>query len=170
MRLSRPKNGEIVAGVSAAALFASTFLHWFGIELVNNTNLLFYVHGIRPGENAWEALDYTPVIISITVIAIFCTLILRSLAYGFKLLAAADLITGSLGLVSALLILSHIFNPPSFGTQNLVTSEGVLRPPIFLALVAAFGVAVGCLWSVFESQKTRHPVLKDVTLRGARLP
>jgi hypothetical protein len=48
-----------------------------------------------------------------------------------------------LGLISALLILIRIIDPPDFGSfrevWGTVTIEGTVQPPMFLALLAAMG-------------------------------
>ncbi|HEX8690142.1 MAG TPA: hypothetical protein VF729_07850, partial [Solirubrobacterales bacterium] len=51
-----------------------------------------------------------------------------------------------LGLVSMLLILFRIVEPPIFDVERTVTYEGAVQFPIFLALLAAAGIAFGgCL-------------------------
>jgi hypothetical protein len=51
-----------------------------------------------------------------------------------------------LGLISALLIVFRIVNPPVFYTEPTITYEGAVQTPIFLALAAAAGIAFGgCL-------------------------
>jgi hypothetical protein len=52
-----------------------------------------------------------------------------------------------LGAGSALLIVFRIVDPPNFGSLRdpfgTVPIEGTAQPPIFLALVAALGIALG---------------------------
>jgi hypothetical protein len=59
-----------------------------------------------------------------------------------------------LGIVSALLILLRIFDPPNFGSEETlfgtVTYEGTVQFPIFLALLAAAGIAFGGGWAMRE--------------------
>jgi hypothetical protein len=151
------KRGETVAGLSAVLLFVSMFLHWFGVEYVNNGPLLFLISGTGPGKSAWEALDYDPILFLLTVVATLGTVALRWAMAPPRLSLAADAITAVFGVASALLILHRVFDPPNFGIDGLgITSEGFLRPPIFVALAAAVGVAFGCLWSALESRPWRR--------------
>jgi hypothetical protein len=143
MHLDRSNTGEKIEGVSAILLFVLMFFHWFGVEYVNNTNLLFYVGGTGPGKSAWEALDYIPIVLMITIIASLSLVGLRLASANRMSLAWANAVVAILGAASGLLIVVRIFNPPNFGTHDLVTSEGTLQPPIFLALLAAVGIAFG---------------------------
>ena len=58
----------------------------------------------------------------------------------------ANAAVATLGLVSTLLILFRIVDPPVFSVEPTVTFEGAVQWPIFLALAAAAGIACGgCL-------------------------
>ncbi len=150
----RPNIGVLIAAVSAILLFALTFLHWFGIELKNNGPALFYVYGTLPGRSAWDALAYIPIALVITTIAALGAAVLRIIRPRSKLVIL-NLMVGILGIFSALLILYRIVDPPDFGTHELVTYEAVVRPPTFLALLAAVGIACGGLWATLGSACTR---------------
>jgi hypothetical protein len=51
-----------------------------------------------------------------------------------------------LGIVSVLLILFRIVDPPNFGSEGIQQFEGTAQLPMFLALAAAAGIAFGgCL-------------------------
>lgn len=48
-----------------------------------------------------------------------------------------------LGIVSVVLILFRIVDPPVFSVEPTITTEGTAQVPIFLALFAAAGIACG---------------------------
>jgi hypothetical protein len=143
VELGRLNNGERIAGISAVLLFVFMFFDWFGVELSNKSNLLFYLQGVGPGKSAWEALDYTPIILLITIIAALGAAALRLTNAVYKPAVPVNAIVGILGIVSALLILFRIVDPPNFGTHELITYEGTVQFSIFLALLAAAGIAFG---------------------------
>jgi hypothetical protein len=143
MHLDRLNTGEKIEGVSAILLFVLMFFHWFGVEYVNNSDLLFYVAGSGPGKSAWEALDYVPIVLMVTIVASLSVVGLRLASANRMSLAWANAVVAILGAVSGLLIVVRIFSPPNFGIHQLITYEGTVQPPIFVALLAAAGIAFG---------------------------
>jgi len=142
--LGRLNNGERISGISAILLFVLMFFHWFG-SMDSGELRLFSV-----SRNAWEALDYIPVILLITIIASLAVVVLRLTSAGLESPIPVNAVVAILGLVSALLILFRIVDPPNFGSfreiWGNITVEGTLQLPIFFALFAAVGVALGgCL-------------------------
>jgi len=54
--------GEKIAAFSAILLLPFMFLDWFGVE--------FSEPGISvPGKNAWEAVDYIPIVLLVAIVA-----------------------------------------------------------------------------------------------------
>jgi hypothetical protein len=141
----------MLSAIAAVCLFILMFYDWFGVEFSNQSNLLFYLRGTAQGKNAWEALDYIPVVLLIAVVAALGAAAVRLLEIISKLPTAIDAMVGILGSVSALLILYRIFRPPDFGTVGLLAYEGTLQAPIFLALAAACGIAMGGFLAMLES-------------------
>jgi hypothetical protein len=133
--------GEKIAAFSAILLLPFMFLDWFGVE--------FSEAGISvPGKNAWEALDYIPIVLVVAIFAALGVAALRLTGARWVPEARANATVGVLGALSALLILSRIvYLPPlyNFFRDNLtgVTSEGTVLLPIFFALAAAAGIALG---------------------------
>lgn len=150
MSLDRLSNGEKISGVSAVLLFVFMFFHWFGVEATNNTGLLFAVQGGGPGKSAWEALDFIPIILLITIIATLAVAALRLTNAVHRPPFPVNAVIAILGVVSMLLILLRILDPPTFGTEGLITFEGTAQLPIFLALLAAAGVAFGGCLAMWE--------------------
>ena len=119
------------------------FFHWFGVKLVNTSNLLFGIQSVEPGKSAWEALEYIPIFLAITIVVTLAAVVRRSVTASPKLSLPVDSLVAILGLISMLLILFRIIDPPTFRVEELITSEGTVQPPIFLALLAAAGIAFG---------------------------
>ncbi len=150
MGLGRLNNGERIAGISAILLFVFMFFHWFGVKAINTSNLLFYIQAGGPGKNAWEALDYIPIVLVITVLATLAVAALRLTNAVRKPPVAVNALVAVLGLVSMLLILFRIVEPPIFNVERTITFEGAVQFPIFLALLAAAGVALGACLAMRE--------------------
>lgn len=143
MDLDRLSNGERIAGVSAVLLFIFMFFDWFGVKLVNTSNLLFAIQSVEPGKNAWEALDYIPIFLLLAIIAPLAGAGLRLANAPPKGVALANALVAILGVGTVLLILYRIVNPPVFYVETTITSEGAVQFPIFPALLAAAGIAFG---------------------------
>ena len=171
MSLDRLSNGEKIAGVSAILLFVFMFFHWFGSEGSGELQLF------SVGRNAWEALDYIPIVLVITIVATLAVAALRLTNAVLMPLILANAAVANLGIVSMLLILFRILDPPNFGSFREVwgniTIEGMVQFPIFLALLAAAGIAFGgCLamreegFSLSDLRAGRH---RDQGLRRGRV-
>lgn len=146
MHLGRLSNGERIAGISAILLFVFMFFHWFGVKAINTSNLLFAIRAGGPGKSAWEALGYIPIVLLITIIATLAVAALRLTDAVRKPPVPINAVVAILGLVSVGLILFRIVDPPIFYTEPTITIEGAVQFPIFLALLAAAGIALGgCL-------------------------
>lgn len=140
MNLNRLSNGEKIAGVSAVLLFVFMFFDWFGSKDSGELRLF------SVGHTAWEALDYIPIVLVISIIGALSVVVLRLISTD-EPSVRAHAVVAVLGFVSALLILFRIVHPPNFGSFREVfgpvTIEGTVQFPIFLALSAAAGIAFG---------------------------
>lgn len=148
--LARLSIGEKISGISAILLFAFMFFDWFGVKETYTSHLLIAFQGSQSGENAWESLDYIPIVLVVTVAVTLAVAALRLTSAVHKFSVPVNGLVAILGLVSTLLILFRIVDPPSssFFLENLgtFTHEGTAQWPIFLALLAAAGIAFGgCL-------------------------
>jgi hypothetical protein len=135
--------GEKISAVSAVLLFGLMFFHWFGVEAYNTSNLLFAIESVEPGKNAWEALEYIPIALLTTILITLAATALRLAGAVPNPSFPANVAIAILGFVSMLLILFRIVDPPVFGVEPTITSEGAVEWPIFLALAAAAGIAFG---------------------------
>jgi serpin B len=151
--------GERIAGISAILLFILTFFHWFGVKAVNTSNLLFAIQSVEPGKNAWEALEYIPFVLIITIIVALVVAALRLIDAAPKPPVSVHALIAMLGFVSMSLILCRIVDPPTFSVEKTIMFEGTVQPPIVLALLAATGIALGGCLAMRE---------EGVSLRKAR--
>ncbi len=163
MRLGTLNFGGKIAAFSAALLFVSMFFHWFGVESHNTSNLLFDTTSIEPGKNAWEALDYIPIALVITIVVTFAATMLRLAGAVRGLSLPVDVTVAILGLISTSLIGSRIVDPPVFRVEPTITDQGVAQWPMFFALVLTAGIALGgCLAVRDELARRRARRAADV--------
>lgn len=152
MHLGRLNSGEKISSVSAVLLFVFMFFHWFGVKAVNTSNLLFAVQAGGPGQSAWEALDYLPVFLVITIAVTLAVAALRLTNAPRRSSLPLNAVVAVPGVASALLILYRIVDPPVFYVESTITTEGAAQLSIFLALIAAAGIAFGGCWAMREER------------------
>jgi hypothetical protein len=130
------------------------FFHWYGVKAVNTSPLLFAIEAVGPGQTAWEALDYIPIFLMIAIVVTLVVGGLRMTNAVPRPSIPLNALVAALGIVSVLLILYRIVDPPNFGsfpeTWGNITIEGTLQLPIFFALFAAAGIALGGYLAVWE--------------------
>lgn len=153
MELGRLGNGERISGVSAILLFAFMCLHWFGSR--DSGELRFF----SVDRNAWEALDFIPIVLLTTVVATLAAVVLRPPDTVRKLPIPINAVVAILGIISVSLILFRILNPPNFGSfreiWGTISIEGTIQFPIYLALFAAAGIACGGCLAMREEARSR---------------
>jgi hypothetical protein len=146
MELGRLSKGERITAVSAILLFVFMFLDWFGLKDAGELRLF------SVGHNAWEALDYIPIVLGITIFAVLGAVALQLTA--IKPPVPVHALVAILGTLSVMLIAYRIADPPNFGSfrevWGTITIEGTVQFPIFLALAAAGGIAVGSFLALWE--------------------
>jgi hypothetical protein len=139
--LDKLSPGEKIAGGSAILLFIFMFFDWFGVEVSGVGGF----SGSVPGEggSAWDALDFIPIVLVITIIAALVMAGLRLAESDTEPPVPMSTIVTVLGVISVLLILFRIIDPPSFGSFGGVSVDATLSVGIFLGLIAAGGIAYG---------------------------
>ncbi len=152
MRLSLMRSGEGIAGSAALLLFISTYLNWFGTKTVQEGNLLSYLNLFGPRAlNAWQALDFVPLVILITTTTALMAFVMRFGGAPRRILALTDASVALLGFVSAGLIVDQIVNPPVIRqVAGEVRLEATILFPIYLSLALAAAVALGALIALRE--------------------
>jgi multidrug transporter EmrE-like cation transporter len=145
MDASRVRTGEMIAGVSGAALFIILFLEWFslptgGIEIEGFATAV----GVDTSISAWQAFDFIDLVLLLAVIAGVGLAVLAAAQSSVQLPVAASAITAGLGILGTLLVLYRVIDPPS----DLDRAYG-----LFLGLIAVAGVAIGG-WLAMQEEGT----------------
>jgi hypothetical protein len=141
MDLDRLSTGEKIASVSAILLFVFMFFDWFGVEVSGVGGFSGTISG--EGGNAWEALDWIPFVLLVTIAAALGVAALRLSDAAYEPPISANTVVTVLGVISVLLILFRIVDPPSFGSFGGVSVDATLNIGIFLSLASAAGIAYG---------------------------
>jgi hypothetical protein len=141
MDLDKLNTGEKIAGVSAVLLFIFMFFDWFGVEISGEGGSVSF--GSGAGGSAWDALDFIPIVLVITVVIALVNIVLRLSESDYEPPVSMNVAVAVLGGISALLVLYRIVSPPDFGSFGGVSVEGTVEFGIFLGLVAAIGIAFG---------------------------
>lgn len=141
MSLDRISTGEGISGCSAILLLGSMFLDWFGTQ--NEGALQF----ISVGRNAWDALDFIPILLVVASGAALGVVAVKLTGERSKSRVWANAMVAILGTLSALLIGFRMVEPPTFGSFTEVWGtfviEGTVQAPMYLGLLAAVGIALG---------------------------
>jgi hypothetical protein len=139
--LDKLSPGEKIAGGSALLLFIFMFFDWFGVEVTGVGGFSGSVPG--GGGSAWDALDFIPIILLITIVAALVMAGLRLADSTYEPSVPMSTIVTVLGVISVALIVFRIIFPPSFGDFGGVSVDATLSLGIFLGLIAAGGIAFG---------------------------
>ena len=146
MDADRLRQGELIAGVAGVALIIIMFFSWWGTpDVTVQTDLGdFNVAGGAVSFNAWEAADFMDIIWFVTGAVAVALAVSTAMAQTVALPVAASTITAGLGILSTLLILYRLIDPP----YDLDRKFGV-----FLGLIAAAGIAYGG-WRSMQEEGT----------------
>jgi uncharacterized membrane protein YhaH (DUF805 family) len=134
MDADRLSTGEKIAGVSAILLFIFTFFDWFKVSASNE-----FV-SVSVGGSAWDALDLIPIILLVAIVAAIGVAVVRLTNADFEPSISMNSVVAILGIISVLLILYRIINPPDSDFSGISVDPAV---GIFLGLIAAAGIAFG---------------------------
>ncbi len=141
MDVDKLSTGEKIAGVSAVLLFIFMFFTWFGVEVSGSGGFSGTVPGA--GGNAWEALDFIPIVLVVTIVVALINVFLRLSDSDYEPPVSMNVAVAILGGLSTLLVLFRIISPPGFGSFGGVSVDATLEFGIFLGLLAAAGIAFG---------------------------
>jgi hypothetical protein len=140
MELEKLSPGEKISAVSAILLFIFMFFDWFGAEVESVSGFSGSVPG---GGSAWDALDVIPIFLMIAIIAAIGVAVVRLTDADLEPPVSLNTIVAALGALAVLLILYRIIDQPGGGDFGGVSVNTTLKIGIFLALVAAAGIAYG---------------------------
>ena len=140
MNLDKLSMGEKIAAASAILLFVFMFFTWFGVEV---SGVGGFSGSTGEGGNAWETLDFIPIVLVLTIVAALAMAGLRLADSDAEPPVPMSTVVTVLGAISVLLILFRIIDPPTFASFGGVSIDATLSVGIFLGLIAAGGIAYG---------------------------
>jgi uncharacterized membrane protein YhaH (DUF805 family) len=143
MDVDKLSTGEKVSAVSAILLFIFMFFDWFGAEVTGTSGGFGFSGSLPGGGSAWDTLDFIPIILIIAIVAAIGVAVLRLTEADFEPPVSLNAVVAAFGILSVLLILFRIIDPPGFGSFGGVSVDGTLKFGIFLGLIAAIGIAFG---------------------------
>jgi ABC-type amino acid transport system permease subunit len=132
------RRGERVAAVSAIALFAFTFLRWYGAEPAGEATF-----PTDAGGSAWQTLSLVLAVLLVTVVVALVAGALRLSGSKWRPAVPLNAAVAVLGGLSALLILLRIVFPPDLGSVGGIALDATRSLGVSLGLLAAAGVAYG---------------------------
>ena len=150
MDLDRLSAGEKIAGVSAVVLFAFMFLDWFGVKVSGQGGSTT----LPGGGSAWDSLDFIPIVLVVTIVIALINVAIRLGDSAQDPPVPLNTAVAVLGVISCLLILFRIIDPPSFGEISGLSVDGTLELGIFLSLLAAAGIAIGGYLGMQEERES----------------
>ncbi len=140
--LDKLSTGEKIAGGSAILLFIFMFFFdWFGIKVSDVNGFSGTISG--EGGSAWDALDLIRWVLLLTVIGALALVGLRLSDSTYEPPVPLSTVITVLGVISTLLILFRIIDPPTFAEVGGISFDATLKVGIFLGLLSAAGVAYG---------------------------
>ncbi len=140
--LDKLSPGEKIAGGSAILLFIFMFFFdWFGVEVSGVNGFSGTISG--EGGSAWDALDLIRFVLLLTVIAALVLVGLRLSDSTYEPPVPLSIVITVLGVISVLLILFRIVDPPTFAEVGGISFDATLKVGIFLGLLSAAGIAYG---------------------------
>jgi hypothetical protein len=163
--LDKLGTGEKVAAGSAILLFIFMFFDWFGFEVSGVPGF----SGTVPGSagNAWDELNFIPIVLLVAVLAALVMVGLRLAdSVGEPVVPLSTVVT-VLGVISVLLILYRIVDPPSGSSYGGVSVDTNLQVGIFLGLLSAAGIAYGG-YSTMREEGITFGDAADSLSRGGR--
>jgi hypothetical protein len=140
MDLNRLTQGEKIAGVSAILLFIFMFFDWYSVTI---SGIAQTVSVEGSGGNAWDTLDFIPIVLLITIIATVANAAIEASESDIETPVHGGTVITVLGAISFLLILFRIIDTPTFASYGGVSADGSVEFGIFLSLIAAAGIGFG---------------------------
>jgi hypothetical protein len=164
MDITRLRQGEKIAGVSAILLFIFMFFAWFGVKVSGGG-----VSVSGGGGSAWDALDVIPIILIIAILAVLAMVVVRANNMEVDLPVSLSVIATALAALGTLLILYRIISPPDFGTSGFggVSVDTTRKFGVFLGLIAAAAMTYGS-WRTMEEEGTSFGDAADRLGGGGR--
>jgi uncharacterized membrane protein YqjE len=146
MDVESVRRGEVIAGISGVALIIIMFLKWwsFDIDTGAAAQTLGVDLNIDTSFNAWQASDLNDIIWFITALFAVALGLVAVSQTDLNMPVALSAVTSGLGILSLVLIVIRIIDPPG----QLDRSYGV-----FLGLIAICGIVYGA-WMTMQEEDT----------------
>jgi hypothetical protein len=153
MDTNRLNQGEMIAAVSALLLLIVMFIFtWFSVDLGSND--LLSASGVDTGANAWQAFGFIDIVLFVTIIVAIGGALITANAQSVNTPVAISAITTALGILSVLLILYRIIDPPGSGDIPDGFDIGISRGiGVWLGLILAGGITYGG-WRAMQEEGT----------------
>ena len=154
MDTNRLSQGEMIAAISAVLLLLIMFIFdWFGIggDIGDQANAA----GFDTGFNAWQSFDFIDIVLFITVLVAVGGALMAANAQSVNSPVAISAITAGLGILSVILILYRIIDPPGGDVPEGLGVDISRKIGVFLGLIAAGGVAYGG-WRAMQEEGTSY--------------
>jgi hypothetical protein len=140
----RLRVGEAIALAAAILLFILMFFDWYGAKATTSAEPLGGVVTGAGGGDAWQTLEVIPLFLMLAIVVAVGAALLRLSGSDWKPVIPPGAAVCVLGGLAAVLILIRIISPPGpEGVFSELAFESTLKLPIFLAFVAALGIAYG---------------------------
>lgn len=148
MDTSRLGRGEMIAAVSAIVLFIVMFFKWFGFDVGGDVAGLAASAGVElpsASFNAWQSFGFIDIVLFVTVIVAVGAAVMKANSQSVNAPVAVSAIVAGLGILSVVLVLFRIIDPPADAGRKI---------GVFLGLIASAGVAYGGWLSMQEEGTT----------------
>ena len=133
----------MIAAASAVALLIIMFLFdWFSVDL--GADGLGVGVDVDTGANAWTAFGFIDIVLLITIIAAVGLAVMAANAQKADFPIAGSAVVAGLGILSVLLIIYRLIDPPGGGDIPDGFDISISRDiGVFLGLIASAGIAYG---------------------------
>jgi Protein of unknown function (DUF2510) len=155
---TRIRFGEMIAAGAGIVLIISLFLEWYTVDIKGFT-------GDLPTVTGWRALGFIDILLFLIGVIAIAVAVLRAMnVMPRNLPASTGFIVLALGGLAVLLVLYRILSIPDEGAGNLPGVDVGRGFGVFIALIAAAGVALGG-WLTWNEEGKPKPT--GVGGRGA---
>jgi hypothetical protein len=137
---SRVGVGEMIAGISALALFIFMFLPWFGLDSVDG----FGLGDVGIDASAWEAFSFIDILLFLVVVVVLGLVLASAAASTPDLPQPPATIIAGAGAIALVLVLFRLIFPPGVdgGFADIDVDLG-REIGVFLGLIASAGITYG---------------------------
>ena len=150
MDTNRLGRGEMIAAVSAVLLLLVMFIFsWFGIG--GDLGAIAAAADVDTGANAWQSFGFIDIVLFITILVAIGLAVMKANSQSPNLPVAGSALVAGLGILSLLLLLYRVIDPPYDADREI---------GIFLGLLATAGIAYGG-WEAMREEGTSFGAQAD---------